>query len=93
MGHPVIWENNKILFLARGYDIVLTKVQCVHKKMHRRFCFISLATNILEGWDIINLNDIREPRYKQIKMGHHISKCLNIEKSCVWKSDTAAIYT
>ena len=72
-----------------------------------RFCLISLTKNILEGWDIIHwkggihsfvwstntfLYDIREPRYKQIKMGHQISKCLNTEKSCLWKSDTAAIY-
>ena len=74
---------------------------------HHRFCLISLTKNILEGWDIIHwkggihsfvwstntfLYDIREPRYKQIKMGHQISKCLNTEKSCLWKSDTAAIY-
>ena len=52
-------------------------------KMHRSFCLISLATNMLEGWDIIHwkgvihsfvwstktfLFDIRKPRYKQIKM-------------------------
>ena len=75
--------------------------------MCRSFCLISLATNMLEGWDIINLKggihsfvlstktflyDIRELRYKQIKMEYEISKCLNIEKSNVWKSDTAAIY-
>ena len=68
---------------------------------------VSPATNMLEGWDMIHwkggihsfvwntktfLYDIREPRYKQIKMGYQISKCLNIGKSSVWKSDTAAIY-
>ena len=57
--------------------------------LRRSFYLISLATNMLEGWDIINLNggihssiwitktflyDIREPRYKQIKMGYHILK-------------------
>ena len=72
-----------------------------------RFCSISLTKNILEGWDIIHwkgrihsfvwstktfLYDIWEPRYKQIKMGSQISKCLNMEKFCVWKSDNAAIY-
>ena len=74
---------------------------------HHRFCLISLATNMLQGWDIIHwkggihsfvwrtktfLYDNREPRYKQIKMGYQISKYLNTEKSSVWKSDTAAIY-
>ena len=82
-------------------------IQGVQKKMRRSFCLISLATNMLEGWDIIHwkggihsfvwstktfLYDIWEPRYKQIKMGYQISKCLNIGKSSVWKSDTAAIY-
>ena len=72
-----------------------------------RFYLIFLTKNMLEGWDIIHwkggihsfvwstktfLYDIWEPRYKQIKMGYQISKCLNIEKFCVWKSDTAAIY-
>ena len=61
---------------------------------HHRFCLISLTKNMLEGWDIIHwkggihsfvwstktfLYDIWEPRYKQIKMGYQISKCLNIE--------------
>ena len=65
-------------------------------KMDRSFCLISLATNVLEGWDIIYLiggihsfvwstknflYDIRETRYKQIKMGYQISKCLNIGQS------------
>ena len=60
---------------------------------HHRFCLISLTKNILEGWDIIHLKGdihsfvwstktflyyIREPRYKQIKMGYWISKCLNM---------------
>ena len=60
------------------------EVQGVNKKMRRSFCLISLATNMLESWDIIHwkggihsflwstktfLYDIREPRYKQIKMG------------------------
>ena len=62
---------------------------------------------MLEDWDMINwkggirsfvwstktfLYDIWEPIYKQIEMGYHISKCLNIEESSVWKSDTATIY-
>ena len=64
--------------------------------MRRSFCLIPLATNMLEGWNIIHwkggihgfiwstktfLYDIREPRYKQIKMGYQISKCLNIGQS------------
>ena len=68
-------------------------VQGVQKKMRRRFCLISLAANMLEGWEIIHwkggidsfvwstntfLYDIWEPRYKQNKIGYHISKCLNI---------------
>ena len=62
---------------------------------------------MLEGWDLIDwksgihsfvlstkafLYDIQELRYKQIEMEYQISKCFNIEKSSVWKSDTAAIY-
>ena len=80
---------------------------CPTKHDPHGFCLISLATNMLESWDIIHwkggihsfvwstktfLYDIREPRYKQIKMGYQISKCLNMGKSSVWKSDTAAIY-
>ena len=80
---------------------------CPTKHDPHGFCLISLATNMVETWDIIHwkggihsfvwstktfLYDIWEPRYKQIKMGYQISKCLNIEKSSVWKSDTAAIY-
>ena len=57
---------------------------------------IFLAANVPEGWDIIHLKveihssvwstktflyDIQEPRYKQIKMGYQISKCLNIGQS------------
>ena len=68
----------------------------VHKKMHHSFCLISLATNMLEAWDIIHwkggipsfvwstktfLYDIQEPRYKQIKIGYQISKSLNIGQS------------
>ena len=51
------------------------------KKMRRSFCSISVATNMLEGWDIFHLNggihrsmwstktflyDIWGPRYKEI---------------------------
>ena len=83
------------------------KLQGVQKKLRRSFCLISLATNMLGGWDISHwesgihsfgwstktfLYDIWEPRYKQIKMGYQISKCLNIEKFSVWKFDTATIY-
>ena len=82
-------------------------VQGVQKKMSRSICLISLATKMQESWDMIHwkggihsfiwstktfLYDIREPRYKQIKIGYQISLCLNIEKSSVWKSDTAAMY-
>ena len=53
----------------------------------RSFCLISLAINIIEGWDIINLKcgihssvwstktflyNIREPRYKQIKIMNNL---------------------
>ena len=50
--------------------------------MCRSFCLISLATNMLEDWDMTwsiwstktFLYDIRGPRYKEIKMGYQISK-------------------
>ena len=66
------------------------------KKMRHFVFLISLDTNMLENWDIIHwkggihsfvwstktfLYDIWEPRYKQIKMGYQISKCLNIGQS------------
>ena len=38
------------------------------------------------------LYDIREPRYKQIKMGYQTFKHLNIGKSSVLKYDIALIY-
>ena len=67
-----------------------------------QFCLISPATNMLEGWKIFHLNggihrsvwstktflcDIREPRYKQIKMGYQISEVLYIGQSSALKSD------
>ena len=39
------------------------------EKMRCSFCLIFLATNMLEGWDIIHW--------------YQISKCLNLEKSSV----------
>ena len=69
---------------------------CPTKHYPLAFCLISLAINMLESLDIIHckgglqsfvwstktfLYDIREPRYKQIKMGYQISKCLNIGQS------------
>ena len=39
------------------------------------------------------LYEIREPRYKQIKMGYHISKFLNIGQSSVLKSDVPYYFT
>ena len=65
-------------------------------KIGSSFCLIYLATNMLECYGIIHwkggihsfvwstktfLQDIQEPRYKQIKMGYQISKCLNIGQS------------
>ena len=64
--------------------------------MRRSFCLISLATNMLESWDIIHwkggihsfvwstknfLYQIWEPRYKQIKMGYQILENLYIGQS------------
>ena len=78
------------------YQKIPIPIQGVSKKMRHFVFLISLATNILENWDIIHwkggihrfvwstktfLYDIREPRYKQIKMGYQISKCLDIGKS------------
>ena len=57
--------------------------------LRHSFCLISLATNMLKGWDIIHLKGeihsyvwntktfmytIRKLRYKQIKMGYQILK-------------------
>ena len=101
-----------------GYTVewawVHSSVSCLHQctgcpKKHdpHSFCLVSLATNMLESWDIIHwkggihifvwstktfLYNIWEPRYKQIKMEYQISKCFNIGKSTVWKLDTATIY-
>ena len=76
--------------------------------MCRSFCLISLATNMLEGWDIIHLKgeihssvwsakiflyDIREPRYKQIKMGYQISKISDIGQSNILNSDVSYCFT
>ena len=89
-----IGMNGFNLSARQAYDRM--KIQGVQKKMRRSFCLISLATNMQEGWRIIHwkgvihsfvwstkffLYDIWEPRYKQIKMGHRISKCLNIGQS------------
>ena len=70
-------------------------------KMYCTFCVIFLATNVPEGWDMIHLKgdvhssvwstktflyDIREPRYKQLKMGYQITKVLDIGQSSSLKS-------
>ena len=70
--------------------------------MRRSLGLISLATNMLEGWDIIHLNsrihssvwttktflyDIREARYKQIKIGSQISKLSDIGQSNILNSN------
>ena len=70
--------------------------------MHRSFCVIFLATNVPEGWDIINLKgevhssvwstqtflyDNMVPRYKKIKMEYQITKVLDIGHSSSLKSD------
>ena len=97
-----------VKIVTQTHEIKPTKpTGCPTKHDPHGFCLISLATNMLEIWDIIYwkggipsfvwstktfLYDIREPRYKQIKMGYQISKCLNMGKYSVWKSDTAAIY-
>ena len=67
-----------------------------------------MATNRLEGLDIFHLKgeinssiwstktflyEIRKPRYKNIKMGYHISKFLNIGQSSVLKSDVPYYFT
>ena len=67
-----------------------------------------MTTNRLEGLNIIHLKgginssiwstktylyEIREPRYKQIKTGYHISKFLNIGQSSVLKSDVPYYFT
>ena len=80
------------------------------KKLNMRLNFglLFLATNILEGSDIINLKggihssvwstktffyDAREPRYKQIKMGYQISKISDIGQSNVLNSDVPYCFT
>ena len=83
-------------YLKRLLFVVQLGLQGVHKKMSHSFCLISLATKMLEGHDIIHwkvgihsfvkntktfLYNIWEPRYKQIKMGYQILKCLNIGQS------------
>ena len=107
--HPILHslQSDRIIKYSSDARRLLALVQGVQKKMSHSFCLISLATNMLESWDITHwkggihsfiwstktfLYNIRELRYKQIKMEYQISKCLNIEKSSVWKSDTAAIY-
>ena len=69
---------------------------CFKKNFTFVVSLISSAINMLERWNIIHwkdgihsfvwstktfLCDIWEPRYKQIKMGYQISKCLNIGQS------------
>ena len=73
--------------------------------MHRSFCLISPAINILEGYDIIHLNgdihryvlstssflcDIGEPRYKQNKMGYQISRIRNTVLLRCWQKKRLA---
>ena len=74
--------------------------------MSRSFCLISLATNMLESWDIFHLKGVsigpsgvqktflyvlREPRYEKNKMKYQISKIWNNDLSNIFKSNIAAI--
>ena len=76
--------------------------------MRRSLGLISLATNMLEGWDIIHLigtihssvwttktflYDIREPRYKPIKIGSQISKLSDIGPSNFLNSNVPYCFT
>ena len=76
--------------------------------LRRTFCFICLAENMLEGWDIIHLKgeihssiwstknflyDKREPRYKQIKIRYQIKKILDSGQSSVLKFDVPYCFT
>ena len=78
-----------------------------HFLLFQHILFNSLATNMLESWDLYHskgeihssvwstktfLYDIREPRKKKIKMGYHISKFLNIGQSSFLKSDVPYCY-
>ena len=99
--------SSQIPLMVRRIRLLKGEAKKTSLNSQHRFCLISLTKSMLEGWDIIHwkgrihsfvwstktfLYDIWEPRYKQIKIGYQISKCLNIEKFCVWKSDTVAIY-
>ena len=79
-----------------GWLLNLVTTGCPTKHDPHGGCLISLATNIVESWSIIHwkdgilsfiwstktfLYDIWESRYKQIKMGDQISKCLDIGQS------------
>ena len=70
-------------------------------------CLISLATNMIDSWDIIHMKneihssvrstktflyDIRELSYMQNNIGYQISRISNNEQSNIFKSDTVAIY-
>ena len=62
-------------------------------------CLISLATNMLEGWDIIHLKgeihssvNIMELRQNQSNMGYQISRILNNDQHYIVKPDTTANY-
>ena len=76
--------------------------------MRRSFGLISLATNMLEGWDINHLkgrlhssvwttkkflHNIREPRYKPIKIGSQISKLSDIGPSNFLNSNVPYCFT
>ena len=75
--------------------------------MRLSFFLISLATNILEDWNIIHfkeeihisvwstktrLNDIRELRYKKKDMGYQISRILDKAHTNFFEVNIAKIY-
>ena len=114
--HSSLWSTKKICTISGSWDISKSKWDIRFRKTYTgqtcvvKFdvCIISLATNMLEDWDIFCLKggihssvwrtktylyNIRVPRYKQIKMWYQISNFLNIGQSSVLKSEVLYCFT
>ena len=104
-------HNLDLNYNLMGFDTIEINLKGVPKKtslnLRHSFCLITLATNMLEGWNIIKFKaeihcsvcstktfmyDIRELRYKPNNMKYQILKILINDQSNIFKSYTATIY-
>ena len=102
ISHNFLFFSSSLLPSSASTSTSTPTYRVSRKKMRRSFCLISPIIYILESWDIIHLKggihsfvwstktflyDIREPRWKQIKLGIRFQNVWILDNLIVLKSD------